>query len=79
MGFPATPGPGPLVVVVDGPSLLLAEELGFYSPPFLAGARWLCWCMVPRYSCLRVLGAVPRHSWLGSGSGGGGWSLATPG
>ena len=77
--FPATPGWGPLVVVMGGPSPLLAEGPGCGSPPLLAGVRWLWWWVVPRHSWLRVLGAVCRHSWLGSAAGGGCWSLTTPG
>ena len=34
---------------------------------------------VARHSWLRVPGAVPRHSWLGSASGGGVQLPATPG
>ena len=37
--FPATPGGVPVVVVVGGPSPLLAVGLGCDSPPLLAGAR----------------------------------------
>ena len=71
--FPATPGWGPLVVVVGGPSPLLAEGPGRGAPPLLAWVRWLWWWVVPRHSRRRVLGAVPLHSWLGSaGCGGGG-------
>ena len=44
---------------------------GWVSLPVVVG--------VPRHSWLRAPGAVPRHSWLGSASGGGVWSLATPG
>ena len=34
---------GPLVLVVGGPSPLLAEGAGCGSPPILAGVRWLQW------------------------------------
>ena len=57
MRFLATPGQGPLVVVMGGPSPLLAESPGW---------------VFPRHSWLRAPGAVPRHSWLGSASRGGG-------
>ena len=58
MRFLATRGSGLLVMVVGGPSPLLAE-----------GPGWV----FPRHSWLRALGAVPRHSWLGfTGRGAGG-------
>ena len=65
MRFLATPGWGPLVVVVCGPSPLLAE-----------GPGWV----FPRHSWLRAPGAVPHHFSLGfTGCGGGGglfpWGL----
>ena len=68
--FPAIPCWGPLVLVVGGPSPILAEGPGCGSPRFLARVRW--YWMVPRQSSLRVLVAVPRHSWLASASRGGG-------
>ena len=73
MRFPASPGWDPLVVVVDGPSPILAEGGGCGSPPLLAGVRWL-W-VVSRLSWLRADGAVPRHSWLGSAVGARGLSV----
>ena len=76
MRFPASPGCGALVVVVGGPSPILAEGRGCGSPPLLAGVRWMLWC-VSRPSWLRALGAVPRHSCLGSACSG--WCLANPG
>ena len=64
-------------------SPLLAEGPGCGPLPLLAGGfRWCWWWVAPRHSRLRVLGAVPRHSWVGSaGRGGGcfrgvGWGLA---
>ena len=66
MQFSATPGGVALSVVVDVPSPLLAEGPGCGSPPLLAGVRWWSWCVVHRHSWLRVLVAVPRHSWIGS-------------
>ena len=53
--------------------------LGAFPLPLLAWVRWWWSWLVPRHSWLRVLFAVPRHFWLGSGAGSGGWSLATPG
>ena len=44
MRVPATPGWGPLVVVVGGPSPRLAEGTGGCSTPFLAGASLPRWC-----------------------------------
>ena len=74
MRFLATPGWGPLSVVVGVSSPLLAEDPGCGSSPLLSGVRWWWWCVVPRQTWLRVLlVAVPRHSWLGpAGRGGGG-------
>ena len=46
-------------------SPLLAEGPGCGSPPLLAGVGWRWWCVVPTHSWLRVLVAVPCHSWLG--------------
>ena len=60
------------MLVVGGPSPLLAEGAGGGSPPLLAGVLWCWWWVAPRHSWLRVPGAVPRHSWLGSGGSGGG-------
>ena len=64
---------------VVGPSPLLAEGPGCSSPPLLAGVCRLWWWLVARHSRLRVVVAVPRHSWLGFAAGSGWWSLATPG
>ena len=76
MQLPASPGRGPLSVVMAVPSPLLAEGPRCGSPPLLAGVRWWWWCVVPRHSGLRVLVAVHSHSWLGSaGRGGGGGSF----
>ena len=36
------------------------------------GVRWRWWWVAPCHSWLRVLAAVPRHSWLGSTGRGGG-------
>ena len=36
------------------------------------GVRWWRWWVGPCHSWLRVSGAVPRHSWLGSAGRGGG-------
>ena len=74
MRFLATPGWGPLSVVVGVSSPILAEDPGCGSSPLLSGVRWWWWCVVPRQTWLRVLlVAVPRHSWLGpAGRGGGG-------
>ena len=77
--LPATPGWGPLAVVLCGPLPFLAAGPGRGSPPLLAGVRWRWWCGVwslatpgcgslyrfPRHSWLRVPGAVLCHSWLG--------------
>ena len=52
-----------LVCGVVGPSPLLAEVPGCYSPPLPAGFRCWWWC------------AVPRHSWLGPAGGGGAWCV----
>ena len=72
MYIPAIHGLGPLVVVVGGPPPILAEGPGCSSPPFLAGVCCQCsWVVHPPFR-LRALGAVPRHSWLGSAGGGGG-------
>ena len=79
MRFPATPGLGPLVVVVVGPSQLLAAGHGCGSPLLLAGVLFPCCWVVPHHSWLRALGAVSRHCWLGSAGCGGGCSVATPG
>ena len=38
------------------------------------GVRWWRWWVGPCHSWLRVSGAVPRHSWLGSAGRGGGCS-----
>ena len=67
MQFPAIPGWGLLPVFVGGLSAILAEVPAGSSPPFLAGVC-SCWVKVvgPRQTWLRALGAVPRHSWLGS-------------
>ena len=53
-------------------SPLLAEVPVCYSPPLFAGfcCRWLSGN--PRHCWLRVSGAAPRHSWLGSVGRGGG-------
>ena len=59
MVFPATPGWGAVLVVV-GPSPLLAEDPGWAFP----GNSWL-----------RAPAAGPRHSWLGSAGRGGGGGL----
>ena len=45
-------------------SPLLAEGPGCGSSPILAGVRSPRWCVVACHSPLRVLVAVPRHSWL---------------
>ena len=48
---------------------------------FPASPRWVALSAVvgaPHHSLFRALGAVPRHSWLGSAAGGGVLSLATP-
>ena len=79
MQFPAIPDWGLLLVVVGGPSQILAEGHVCGSPPLLPGVRWFWWWVVPCQSWLRALGAVPRHSWLRSAAGGGGWSLCIPG
>ena len=50
MWFPATPGWGPLVVVVCGLLPLLAAGPGCGCPPLLAGVRW------PRWGVSWVLG-----------------------
>ena len=47
-------------------SPLLAEGHGCGSLPLLAGVRWRRRCVVASHSWLRVLVAVPRHSWQGS-------------
>ena len=76
--FPAIPGWGPLVT--GGWSL--ANPGGGSWVLFSAIPGWVCcwrWWVVPRQSWRRALGAVPRHPWLGSGVGVGGWSLANPG
>ena len=41
------------------------SRLRFPATPGL-GVRWLRWWVGPCHSWLRVSGAVPRHSWLGS-------------
>ena len=46
-------------------SPVLAEGPACGSSPLLAGVRWRRWCVVACHSWLRVLVAVPRHSWLG--------------
>ena len=46
MWFPTTPGWGPLVLMVGGPSPFLAEDPGCGSPPLLAVVRrprWWWW------------------------------------
>ena len=53
----ATPGLGPWVRSPATPG---------------CGARWCWWWVAPRHSWLRVPGAVPCHSWLGSADCGGG-------
>ena len=68
-GSLATPGLGAAVVLGGGGSPLLAEVLVCASPPLLAGASCRWWWVVPRHSWLRVLGAVPSNSWLGSAGG----------
>ena len=73
MRFPATLGWGPLAAVVCGGLPLLAAGPGRGSPPLLAGGSagggfWVGPC----HSWLRVSGAAPRHSWLGSAGRGGG-------
>ena len=75
---PATPGRGSAPVAAGGPSPLLAEGLGFRSPPLLAGVLWCWWGVGLRHSWLRsadLWGVVPpfRLRVLG------GRSLATPG
>ena len=73
MRFPSTLGWGPLVVVVGGPTPLLAAGPGCGSPPLLAGVRCRWWLVIPRHSWRRIPVAVPDHSWLSSaGCGGGG-------
>ena len=42
------------------------------ATPGWGGVRWCWWWVTPRHSWLRVLGAVPCHSWLGSAGRGGG-------
>ena len=69
--FPATPGWGPLVVVVGGPSPLLAEGPGCGCPALLAGVRCRWWWVVPGHSWLRPLVAVPRDEDAGCGGAGG--------
>ena len=49
-----------------GPCVLLPATPGWALLPVVVG--------VPRHSCLRVPGAVSRHSWLGFAVGGGGCS-----
>ena len=87
--LPANPGWGLLVAVgvlcgsgcpllcvfavVVGPLPLLAVGPGCWAPPLLAGACSRVPWLVPRNSCPRTVGVVPRHSWLGStGCGDGG-------
>ena len=77
--FTATSGWGLLPVVVVGPSPLLAEDPGCGSPPLLAGVRCRWWWVVLLHSWLRVRGAFPRHSWLGSAGGGCVWPFGSPG
>ena len=73
------------VVVVGGPLLsgcgswvgvplpLLAEGPGCGLLPLLAGGfRWCWWWVAPRHSWLGVMGAVRRHSWVGSAGRGSG-------
>ena len=69
-GFPVSPGWGRVAVVGGGSSPLLAVLLVCLSPRLLAEAprRWRP--VIPRHSWLRVLGAVPRLSWLGSARAG---------
>ena len=57
MGFAAGGGGCSLPLLAEGPGC------GFL--PLLAGVRWRRWCVVACHSWLRVLVAVPRHSWLG--------------
>ena len=63
---PATPGWGPLAVVVCGVWCVAVV------------CWWGCGCcvvwLVPRHSWRRFLCATPRHSWLGFAAGGGGRS-----
>ena len=79
MRFLATPGRGPLMV---HRGLVLCHfwlrSAGLWgvarssSGPLLAGIRRWWWWMAPRYSWLRGLGVIPRHSWQGlAGCGGG--------
>ena len=62
MQFPAAPGWGLLLVLVGGPSPILAKGPAPNSPLFLAGV--LCWwrLAVSRQSWLKALGADPCHS-----------------
>ena len=64
--FPVIPGWGPPFVVLAGPSPPLAEGFGCGALPLLAGVRRRGWSVIPRHSRPRAVGAVPRHSWLGS-------------
>ena len=84
--FAATPGWGPLAVVVCGPLALLAAGPGCGSPPLVArGGPLVVVVGGPspllaagrrlvflRHSWLRAPGAVPRHFWLGSAGRSGG-------
>ena len=78
MQFLTIPGWALLVMVAGGPSRTLTEGPGRSSPPFLAGVCWCWWRVVPGQSWRKAVGAVPRHSWLGSAAGGGEWSPANP-
>ena len=60
-------------------SPLLAVALVCASPPLLAGGQRRWWRVVPRHSWLRVLGAAPCHSCLGSSGVAGGRAFATAG
>ena len=78
MQFPAIPGWGLLLVVVAGPSPILAEGLGCSSPPFLAGV--CCRVVVggPSPILAEGPGCISPPFLAGSAGGGGGWSLANP-
>ena len=80
MRFPATPGWVSLPLVVGAPRHSWLRAPGCGSPPLLVGVCWRRWCVVACHSWLRVLVAVPRHSWQGyAGRGGGcfrGWGFS---